>query len=233
MRLLSIIIPSYNEAKTILEVIHRVKAVKLKGLRKQLIIVNDGSTDSTKKKLATIKGNSTIIVNLKANHGKGYAVRLALKKAAGDVIIVQDADLEYDPEDYTDLLRPIEEGRADVVYGSRFVIGKPHRTLYFWHYAANRCVTMLSNILTNLNLTDIETGFKVFTKNVAQKLKLNEDRFGFEPEFTAKISRIRGIKIYEVGVGYYGRTYEEGKKITWKDGLYTLWCIIKYNLFRL
>ena len=229
---LSVIIPSFNEADTILEVIKSVKDVNLGKIKKEIIVVDDGSTDRTKHVLSEIKVKSEklIVLRHRENLGKGASIKTALKRVTGDVIVIQDADLEYNPNDYKLLLKPIIESNADVVFGSRFISNQPHRILYFWHNIGNNLLTLLSNILTNLNLTDMETGYKMFTKRVADKLNLKENRFGFEPEFTAKVAKMN-IRIYEVGVSYSGRTYQEGKKIKGVDGLLAIWQIIKFNLF--
>ncbi len=224
---LTVIIPAYNEEKTILQVIKKVLANKLVG---EVIVVNDGSTDKTRFKVQDSRFKKIKIINKKINEGKGAAVRDALKITKGDVFIIQDADLEYDPDEYKLMLAPILAKKADVVYGSRFVGDQPHRVLYFWHYVGNKFITLLSNCLTNLNLTDIETCYKAFTRDVADKLNLQENRFGFEPEFTIKIAKM-GVRIYEVGISYSGRSYGEGKKIDWKDGLWTVWCLFKYSTF--
>ncbi len=224
---LTVIIPAYNEEKTILQVIKKVLANKLVG---EVIVVNDGSTDKTRFKVQDSRFKKIKIINKKINEGKGAAVRDALKITKGDVFIIQDADLEYDPDEYKLMLAPILAKKADVVYGSRFVGNQPHRVLYFWHYVGNKFITLLSNCLTNLNLTDIETCYKAFTRDVADKLNLQENRFGFEPEFTIKIAKM-GVRIYEVGISYSGRSYGEGKKIDWKDGLWTVWCLFKYSTF--
>jgi glycosyltransferase involved in cell wall biosynthesis len=225
---LSVVIPVYNEAATIAELISRVHAVDVP---KQIIVVDDGSTDGTREVLEGLKGryeNMSVLVQPR-NRGKGAALRLGFQHATGDYVLVQDADLEYDPAEYPVLLRPLMEGKADVVYGSRFLTTKQHRVLFFWHSVGNRLLTLISNMFTNLNLSDMETGFKVFRREVIQSIKLDQNRFGFEPEVTVKIARMK-LRIYEVGISYYGRTYEEGKKIGWKDGVKALWCIVKYSI---
>jgi glycosyltransferase involved in cell wall biosynthesis len=235
-KVLSIIIPAYNEEKSIHLILDKVKAVELDdGMTKELIVVNDCSTDNTKTVLQEYQ-TANPDLNLQyyeheVNKGKGAALHTGIKMATGDYLIIQDADLEYDPREYNRLLRPVLEGFADVVYGSRFMGGKPHRILFFWHSIGNKFLTFLSNALTNLNLTDMETCYKLFRREMIQSLNLKENRFGFEPEVTAKISRIPGVRIYEVGISYYGRTYEEGKKINWQDGFRAIYCIVKYNLF--
>lgn len=225
MKSLSIIIPVFNEQAFIATVIERVKQCEPPS---QIIVVDDGSTDGTCELLRKVTG-ITLIEHGK-NQGKGAAIRTALEHVTGEIMIIQDADLEYDPRDYHHLLAPILEGNADVVYGSRFTGSGPHRVLFFWHMLGNRLLTFFSNMLTNLNLTDMETGYKAFTREVAQRLIIRENRFGFEPEFTARVARM-GVRIYEVGISYTGRIYAEGKKITWKDGISALRCIIIYNLF--
>ncbi|MEK7101471.1 MAG: glycosyltransferase family 2 protein [Patescibacteria group bacterium] len=222
---LTVIIPAYNEEKTIARVLGRVKANKLVS---EIIVVNDGSTDKTRSKILDARFKNLKVIHKNTNEGKGAAIRDALKIATGDVFIIQDADLEYDPGEYKLVLAPILAKKADVVFGSRFVGHQPHRVLYFWHYVGNKFITLLANCLTNLNLTDIETCYKAFTISVASKLNLQEKRFGFEPEFTVKTTKM-GARIYEVGISYSGRNYSEGKKITWKDGLVTLWCLFKYS----
>lgn len=233
---LSIIIPAYNEAETIVKILNKISEVKLiNGIEKELIVVNDFSIDNTLKIVESyINENSNLSIKLfnqPVNMGKGAAIRKGIEMASGDYIIIQDADLEYEPKEYNLLLEPIEQGIADVVYGSRFMGGNPHRILFFWHTIGNKFLTFLSNMFTNLNLTDMETCYKMFRAEVIKKITLNENRFGFEPEVTAKISKIPKIRIYEVGISYYGRTYDEGKKIKAKDGFKAIWCILKYNIF--
>lgn len=228
--LVSIVIPCYNEIKTIDIILKKVTAAPLPCAR-EIVIVDDGSTDGTRDYLAGLSGKDGIKVILhEDNRGKGAALRAGFQHALGDVIIIQDADLEYDPNDYPRLLAPILNGQAEVVYGSRFVGGEPHRVLYFWHSVGNRFLTLLSNMFTNLNLSDMEVCYKVFKRELLERIELKEDRFGFEPEFTAKISRL-GCSIYEVGISYYGRTYQEGKKVNWKDGMRAVYVIFKYGLF--
>lgn len=233
---LSILIPAYNEANTIHLILDKVKDVKLDGgVTKEIIIVNDFSTDDTVKKVEEYMAKNPempmSIFSQEKNKGKGAAIHKAIELATGDYLIVQDADLEYDPEEYNLLLKPILSGFADVVYGSRFLGGNPHRILFYWHSIGNKFLTSLSNMFTNLNLTDMETCYKLIRSDIAKSLKLKEQRFGFEPELTAKLSRVPKIRIYEVGISYYGRTFEEGKKIGWKDGFRAIYCILKYNLF--
>lgn len=225
--LLSIIIPAYNEADYLPEVLRRVEEAPFD---KEIIVIDDGSTDGTDEYLKGLAANGLKVISHKKNRGKGAAVRSGLTEARGDIIIIQDADLEYDPKDYPALLQPILEGKADVVYGSRF-LGGPHRVLFFWHSVGNSLITLISNMFTDLNLTDMETGYKAFRREVFRDIRIESDRFGFEPEITAKVAK-RGYRIYEVPISYSGRSYEEGKKITWKDGIKALFTIFKFNLFR-
>jgi glycosyltransferase involved in cell wall biosynthesis len=233
---LSIVIPAYNEAATIHHILDKVKAVQLiGGLQKEVIIVNDCSKDNTDEAVLAYKNaNPDLPISYykhEINKGKGAALHTGIKMAQGDYVVIQDADLEYDPNEFNLLLKPILDGFADVVYGSRFMGGNPHRILFFWHSIGNKMLTTMSNMLTNLNLTDMETCYKLFRREAIQSLDLKERRFGFEPEVTAKLSRIPKVRIYEVGISYYGRTYEEGKKIGWRDGFRAIWCILKYNIW--
>lgn len=233
---LSIVIPAYNEARTIHLILDRVLTVQLiNGIQKQIILVNDCSKDNTEEVLLEyIKAHPEVEIQYykhEVNQGKGAAIHTGIKKATGEYVIIQDADLEYDPEEFNDLLKPVFRGNADVVFGTRFESGRAHRILFFWHSIGNKMLTAMSNAFTNLNLSDMETCYKLFRTEIIQKIDLKEKRFGFEPEVTAKIARIPDIRIYEVGISYYGRTYAEGKKINWKDGFRALYCILKYNLF--
>lgn len=234
---LSIVIPAYNEEKTIHFILDKVRDVELiNGISKEVIIVNDCSKDNTESAIKKYHSeNPELNIQYYAhevNKGKGAALHTGIQKATGEYLIIQDADLEYDPEEYNDLLKPVINGFADVVYGSRFMGSNPHRILFFWHSIGNKLLTTLSNVFTNLNLTDMETCYKLFDTKTIQEIKLYENRFGFEPEVTAKISRVPKIRIYEVGISYYGRTYEEGKKIGWKDGFRAIYCILKYNIWK-
>jgi glycosyltransferase involved in cell wall biosynthesis len=225
----SFLIPAYNEATTIVELLDTVSRLELE---KQIVVVDDGSTDGTGDLVEKWRaGRDDVVLVHQENRGKGAAVRAAIPYADGDICVIQDADLEYDPSEYPRLLAPIQEDRADVVFGSRFMGAAPHRVLYFWHRVGNGVLTLLSNMLTNLNLTDMETCYKAFRRSVIQSIEIEENRFGFEPEITAKVAKSK-CRIYEVGISYHGRTYAEGKKINWKDGFRALYCIIKYNLFR-
>jgi glycosyltransferase involved in cell wall biosynthesis len=228
--LLSVIIPCYNERETIAAVVAAVRAAS--PADKEIILVDDCSSDGTRDLIRTqIAALVDNVIYQDRNQGKGAALRAGIRAARGEIVLIQDADLEYDPAEYTRLLRPILDGKADVVYGSRFAGRGPHRVLYFWHRVGNGFLTLLSNAFTNLNLTDMETGYKVFRRDIIQLFEIEENRFGMEPEITAKVAKTR-CRVYEVGIPYFGRTYEQGKKIGWKDGLWALWCILKYNLFR-
>lgn len=230
--LLSIIIPVYNEKQTLKALVEKVQSLDLSSLNldKELVMVDDCSQDGTLDVAQGLADEGKIrLIRHQKNQGKGAALQTGFQNARGDILLIQDADLEYNPEEYPKLLKPILDGKADVVYGSRFMGGEPHRVLYFWHYLGNKFLTLLSNITTNLNLTDMETCYKVFRSEVLKAISLKEKRFGFEPEVTAKVARL-GCRIYEVGISYTGRTYTEGKKINWKDGLRALWCIFKYAL---
>lgn len=234
--MLSVIVPAYNEENSITTILNKLSSVKLiNDIPMELVVVNDCSKDATEAKvLQYIAENPAVHIQYfkhDINRGKGAAIRTGIQKASGEYVIIQDADLEYDPEEFNILLKPILNGFADVVYGSRFIGGRPHRILFFWHTIGNKILTFFSNALTNLNLTDMETCYKLFKADIIKGIQLKENRFGFEPEVTARISKIPNIRIYEVGISYYGRTYAEGKKINYKDGFRALFCIIKYNLF--
>ncbi|MBT9393967.1 glycosyltransferase family 2 protein [Hymenobacter sp. NST-14] len=237
VRTLSIIIPVYNEAATIHLILDQIRAVELiGGFTKQVIIVNDCSRDGTEQAIEQYRARHPQLpvqyYRHAVNQGKGAALHTGIRAATGDYLVIQDADLEYDPEEYNVLLRPVLRGVADVVYGSRFIGGKPHRILFFWHSVGNRWLTMLCNAFANLNLTDMETCYKLFRRDIVQSLRLEEKRFGFEPEVTLKMARVPNVRIYEVGISYYGRTYAEGKKIGWRDGFRAIYCILKYGLLQ-
>jgi glycosyltransferase involved in cell wall biosynthesis len=232
---LSVVIPAFNEEKTVRAILDRIREVKLDGVGIEIVVVDDCSTDHTHQVVHQYRKShpepSISLLSQDRNQGKGAAIRRGIEEAKGEYLVIQDADLEYDPMEYRDLLKPLLSGVADVVYGSRFMGSNPHRILFFWHSIGNKFLTFLSNMFNNLNLTDMETCYKMFRSDIIKRIYLRENRFGFEPEVTAKISRVPGIRIYEVGISYYGRTYDEGKKINWKDGFRAIYCILKYSLF--
>lgn len=233
---LSIIIPVYNEANTIHLILDKIAEVELlEGIKKEIVMVNDCSKDASVQKISEYmeahKDADIQLFSHKINKGKGAAIHTGIESATGELIVIQDADLEYDPQEYNALLKPFLSGVADVVYGSRFMGGNPHRILFFWHTIGNKLLTLISNAFTNMNLTDMETCYKMFHADILKSLYLKEARFGFEPEVTAKLAKVQGIRIYEIGISYYGRTYEDGKKIGWKDGFRALYCILKYNIW--
>ncbi len=234
---LTIIIPAYYEAATIRQVLETIIQLKLNAsVQKEILVIDDGSQDGTTNLIQNFMqenaGENIRSVRHEQNCGKGAAIRTGIKQATGECIIIQDADLEYDPEEINILLDPVLKGKADVVYGSRFQGGRAHRVLFYWHSVGNKFLTFLSNMFTDLNLTDMESGYKLFRREILQNIPLREDGFGFEPEVTAKMARVKGIRVYEVGISYYGRTYEQGKKINWRDGFWAIWCILKYGLLR-
>jgi len=236
MRKISIIMPVYNEKNTLKNILNKVEKAKVFNLDKEIILIDDCSTDGSREMLSGL-GNKYKVLYHKNNQGKGAALKTGFQNATGDIMLIQDADLEYNPGEYQNLIKPILDGKADVVYGSRFMGGHPHRVLYYWHYVGNKLLTQMSNIFTNLNLTDMETCYKVFTKNIIDEIipKLESKGFGFEPEITAKIAKLAKqdkCRIYEIGISYSGRTYKEGKKIGWNDGVDAIWCMIKYNIFK-